>query len=974
MPLTTTGAGTAQRLAQLSTPFSMGTVSSELATPFDMERPAVVTEIVTPFDMAGAVGVELVTPFDMAGLLGVLLSTPFDMVEALPTPQWGNPFNTSPAYVVLAAAASPGATVLTVNTTATLSGGQTLVLNSPETVVINVVLTATTFSVTSPLTLPHASGSLVATVTLTAPVVVGASTATVTSTATLTPGTVLVVAGESVTVSTVTSGTTFTTVSPFVAAHSSGVGLAALSGFQPFMLVFDKGGNQLGILTDYAITSPPTQAIMNFKAASAAQGSMTFTVPRTLADGQTANPEAELIFEDRLVAVGLEIGGPLWAGSIAVQESSGGVIQAECTDLFGQFVNTPSLDIDQAVSEAPAWGLIAQVLATFNLRKVADGELTWALEPSGTKPYRGAKFTVTGDMIGAIEDVVENAGVELLWRAEVVGSKLLATLIVSDRFEQIGTHAILDGPGGNVMARPRIIRDPTNVVHEITLTGQPSDLAESMPDYASWAIRNSTPKVTVSVDPGPLRRRARLDVSVPWGYSAATIASMVTATLDDVWDMYYSFLRAIHDMEGRPFHDGYTAEGVPNAFFDSRESGSVALSRKAWRTRLQLVETYPNTPASAIMLSDARCSTNLSKWLIVTHNRQTGTTTVQYWGIPDAAGASMTQWHMGDLKTSIFYTASGTRIVDRLSYTVPVGGITPGTGGFCESYNTRLYDPVAKRYRQLRRLISTPFLGKFIDPADPDISMVNLGAGAGIDTGERSQLIGKVYDFELYNIDLWDPYRDGVGTYISKPSVFNGALTTMARWHIIPYSSGASASTSLVYGISATEQDLVMETAAGWPTPESEDFPYKASIDDGLDREVIQVIGSAGLQWHVLRGQDGTTAIIHEPGAPVHRVGSTVPDGLTPLDPPWPEGEAYALELLAMMSHATVTIELDIANIDDDWRAADFGDVLPVVLSTEGIDVGFDGTARVIGRSPDPFGAGGPPGSMRVVLEVVTGG
>lgn len=751
-------------------------------------------------------------------------------------------------------------------------------------------------------------------------------------------------------------------------------GFAALSGFQPVMWVFDKGGAQLGVLTDFGISSPPTQAIMNHRAASAAQGSMTFSVARTLMDGVTPNPEAALIFEDRLVVVGLEVGGPLWAGSISIQESAGGIIQVQCHDLFGQFVNTPSVEIDQTVSDStPAWALIEQALEVFNFRKVADGEMVWSLEHTGSRPYRGAKFKVTSDMYGVLEDVVENAGVELLWRAEVIGSQLVPTLIVSDHFQHTGTLEIKDGFDGNIMARPRIIRDPTNVVHEITLMGEPTDLAEQIPDYAHWAIRNSTPKVTVSVDPGPLRRRARLDVTVPWGYSSSTIASLVSATLDEVWDMYYSFLRAMHDIEGRPFHEGYIWEGGSSEYFDSTESGSRALSRAAWRTRLQLVETYPNTPASAIMISDANCAYNLNVWLIVTYNRKTGSQGVGYWGIPSVAGASLSKAHIDDYDSTIIYTVSGTRIVAKETITIEPG-FTPGSGWWVESYNVRFWDPFSRRYRYLRRILNGGKFGKYIDPADPDITITDLGPGAAIDLDTLSQLIGKIYDFELYNIDLWDPYRDGIGAFITKPSIFNGAPTTRPRWHLIPYSSGSSAATSLLLGISATDVNLEVVSAAGFPTPESDDFPFKVSIDDGLDREIVQVVGAAGLEWTVLRGQDGTTAVIHEAGAPLHRVGSTIPEGLTPLDPPWPEGEAYAQELLALMSVATTTIELDIANIDDAWRAADFGEILPVSITTEGINAGFDGTARVIGRSPDPFGAGGPPGSMKVVLEVVTGG
>lgn len=93
-----------------------------------MERPIAVTELVTPFDMAGSVATELSTPFDMAGMIGTLLSTPFDMVEGLVTPQWGIPLGTTPVYLYLTTPASVGGTVLQVTSTAGLVPGQTLII------------------------------------------------------------------------------------------------------------------------------------------------------------------------------------------------------------------------------------------------------------------------------------------------------------------------------------------------------------------------------------------------------------------------------------------------------------------------------------------------------------------------------------------------------------------------------------------------------------------------------------------------------------------------------------------------------------------------------------------------------------------------------------------------------------------------------------------------------------------------------
>lgn len=742
------------------------------------------------------------------------------------------------------------------------------------------------------------------------------------------------------------------------------------TGFYPSIFVFNKAGAPLGSISTFSVTDPPTQSIMTSRTTSAAQGRMSFILPKTLDDGQTDNPDTDLVQGDRLVALGVEVGGPLWAGAMAPQEYSKGVLSVECPDLYEQLVNTPDIDMDVDVADGtPAWAVMKMVLNKMNSIKAADHELLWSFEHSGTKRYRGGRFTYTGDGIGAVEDIVSNAGVEVMWRADIVNNNLKATLIQSDRFETVSAHALFDGPGGNIMANPRIIRDPTRVVSEIKVIGEATNLEDCLPDYAKWAIANSTPSVTVSVPPGDRRRRARLDVTVPWGYSKSTIDHLCRATLEEVWDLFYSFLRAVHDIEGRPFHEGYTYDG-PTAYFDSKESGSHVLSRYSFRTRLQLVETFRNVPASAVMISDSAVLHNMHTWLIVDYNRKTGEKKVQFWPFPSVAGASISRYGIGDGRVYTRYTVSGRRIISRATVTVAPGE-TAGTSGWCESYNTRIYDPTYRRYRFLRRIIAGNNYGKYFDPSDPDIHITDMGPGAGIDFGTLSQLIGKVYDFEFFNIDKWDPFRDGVGEQMSKPSVFNGAYTTRERWHIVPYSSGSNAATNIVTGLGTSDVNVLVASLAGWPTPESPDFPFKASIDEGPDREVVLVRTMNGLNWVIRRGQDGTTPVIHEPGAPVHRVGGEVPNGLTPLNPPWPEGKAYADELLALMSQDITTLEFDIANLDDDWRAADFGAVMPVTLTTEGP---FTGTVRVLGRSPDVFGAHGQPGSMRVVAEVVTGG
>ena len=223
----------------------------------------------------------------------------------------------------------------------------------------------------------------------------------------------------------------------------------------------------------------------------------------------------------------------------------------------------------------------------------------------------------------------------------------------------------------------------------------------------------------------------------------------------------------------------------------------------------------------------------------VTYNRQTGVQKVMYSPITGASGASISTAEFADGRSTIFYTVSGTRIVSKSTVTV-APGMVPGAGWYIESYNVRFWDPFSKRYRYLRRILNSQRYGTYLDPADPDFVIKNLGPGAGIDGGERSELIGKIYDFETYNIDLWDPYRDGVGAFIAKPSIFNGTHTTRERWHLISYNAGENAQTTLLTGISPTESHISVSTMAGFPVPESPDFPFKIMVDDNLPRRLCR--------------------------------------------------------------------------------------------------------------------------------------
>jgi hypothetical protein len=486
-----------------------------------------------------------------------------------------------------------------------------------------------------------------------------------------------------------------------------------------------------------------------------------------------------------------------------------------------------------------------------------------------------------------------------------------------------------------------VIEDPTPLVFSIRLTGMTTDLSKCLPTWAQWALLDVTPEVTVSVDPGERRNRQRLDESLDWGLSKAAVEAQCNAIIDWIWGMYRSFLMAMHDIEGRPWHDGWAYLGPPS-IYEPMNAGKDSLSRRAWKTRLQLVEVMPNEPASAVMISEKSSMHNLREWLIVTYDRVAGVQSVGVWAIPTVVGASLIHWTTASTVT--VYKVSGGRIVSR----APEGP----TGAFVDPYSVRVWDPVAKRYRNLRRIINGDWaLAYYIDPADTHNVLTDLGPDAAIDTvsGDGSSLIAKMYDFEADLIDNYDPRRDGIGILKAAPTVFFGAETSRARWHVTSFDVGGGASTSLTTGISATAADFEVDSIMGFPDPVT-GVPFLATIGSGSTLEVVLVLSMLGAEWHVLRGQSGTEAIIHEAGSPVGRTGVDAWAGF-PFPYTWPEGAQWAADELAELSKPRIDLGVHVSHFRGDQLTLDYGSTHAIDVATEGVPARWVGTGRAIGWS-----------------------
>jgi hypothetical protein len=80
------------------------------------------------------------------------------------------------------------------------------------------------------------------------------------------------------------------------------------------------------------------------------------------------------------------------------------------------------------------------------------------------------------------------------------------------------------------------------------------------------------------------------------------------------------------------------------------------------------------------------------------------------------------------------------------------------------------------------------------------------------------------------------------------------------------YYSSAARKTILVDPVDATSTTLIVTGVVGYPAT----FPFTLILDrDNIDEEVVEVIGSSGDTFTVLRGIDGTNAVAHAAGATV---------------------------------------------------------------------------------------------------------
>lgn len=226
----------------------------------------------------------------------------------------------------------------------------------------------------------------------------------------------------------------------------------------------------------------------------------------------------------------------------------------------------------------------------------------------------------------------------------------------------------------------------------------------------------------------------------------------------------------------------------------------------------------------------------------------------------------------------------------------------------------------------------------------------------------------KVYAFELRYLKNWDPRRDGVGEKRNVTTVAKGAVVKGDRWRVVSWNQTDQNVTTYLMGdrgLTPTDTVAYVVSTLAFPVP-----PFTAVI--GGDETVLVTAVVVAGAFQIVRGQEGTQAILHEPGESFEYVApasdspaSTDPEQLPPIRQPWPEGEAYARRLLLKLSRPERNLSLNVVNRTGEWSTISLGSTHSVNIQTAGRSGGIVVTGRVVAYAADELA-----GTMEVVLEV----
>lgn len=744
--------------------------------------------------------------------------------------------------------------------------------------------------------------------------------------------------------------------------------------FTPGVGIFDKAGRPLGVVPAVHVNGQRERAIGE-------TGSMQFYVPRD-------STALALIQEDRLVLIGNQLGMEPWAGTIDAKRWDNGALQVSASDLTSTLADIEVEYIEEIAPGTPVWSIVQRLLALLNNARASRGlnELQWSLRVNGstTMPATFREFRgdarLSGHVISLLKQIAERNQIEWHWQVRLVSGQLTVNIDLSEEFDAGEGAPIYDGPSGNVVRAPTVTFDPNGMVHGIRLVGQRTNIASYAVPWARWAVKEFQPEAFSAVDPGEYRYREDLDVKVDWSLSKAQQIQKARETEATIWLWYRSFLRAFHDQFGRPYHEGFKYQGPPSELEQYLHTGL------GWRTWLKLVEVKGEA-ASAVMISRDQAQTLTVEYPVYAATPEQN---VRRRWFSEAEG---TLWltSMSVHGYTYVYDVAGGVIIKRS--TTPFDHSSATLSNYVATYAWPRDDSAGNpivTYHTIRRVVSLtedgavtegmyfePTAGAwgktsgvfradgspvFTRPTIGDAPFLRLWKKAAPDlVEEETEYLGKMYEFERRRVADWDPRRDGIGVWRSKPTIVSNQISTRTRWHIEPFGEGGSFTTDLQYGISSSETKIYVGNAMQVPST----VPFYVSLGREPGLEVVTVTEVLGDEFTVVRGQMGTTALAHEQGASVKYEAAEEWDGIDLPPYEWPEGEEYAQDLVASLSRPLAAVDLDIANEDGSWPTVRIGSWHDVDLDTEGpLPGGVHGRARVIGYAPSE-----QEGRMRLVLE-----
>lgn len=707
--------------------------------------------------------------------------------------------------------------------------------------------------------------------------------------------------------------------------------------FKPGIHIFDKRGRPAGIIERYEVVSTPSYLLNDV-------GSFSFYLARR-------QWEQMYLALDRMVMIGNSLGMPPWAGQIDEIEYGGGVIQVSCSGILEQF-RTTDIEIDEElVDNTPAWAVYRRLWSLVNLQKGRDGEVQWRFSYAGVKPYYG-DLTIRTNAFSALQSIAERSETEFYASASIdkLTGNLIPMLHVSDYVTAGVGKTLRDGD--NVIEGPRWSTESRPIRNRVRLRGATTNISDYVPEWMRWAVHDFEPQVEIVANPGDKRTRVDMEASVEWSLSKKEQRRLANLTVNHYWGLYRSFIRAIHDSQGRPWHPGWEWSGPP-------DSHPMLHTGIGWRNHLALAEV---NGIAASMVMQSRSERQVA---MVRFSRVSGQQTFRRHFYQDGrTAAELLHMEVNGLKYR--YTIEGGVITAKVKVTLNhrKAYVTP--------YQVAYLNPEDGTYTRLRRVIGGEgnlLEGDYFTDVIPNTFSGMTGSPylryttvyLPHDVNASSSLISKMYALENQRISEWDPRSDGIGQELNVPTVWKQAVTTRARWHIVPWRPGLGGTAKLAHGVNSTATTMSINTTFDLP-----DAPFNAEINQGTSRnEIVRVTKKVGGgEIVVRRGQSGTSPKYHEAGEPIQATGIIEWDGFKwPYT--WPEGQAWLQRHMARVMQPPVRLSISVVNKDDLWRDITLGRGHIVSLISEG--PGATGTyfrVRVIGFSPD-----NAKGRMELLLE-----